>query len=108
MSKNDFWRRRVNEGAVLSPIDRISEILFGLIMVLTFTGTISVATDGRQEVRELLWAALGCNLAWGLVDAVMYLMNVLLERGHARKAMLQLQQEKDQAAVRDILKEELP
>lgn len=71
MSDN-FWKERVREGAVLSPVDRISEILFGLIMVLTFTGAISVSNDGRQEVRDLLWAALGCNVAWGLVDAIMY------------------------------------
>ncbi len=29
--------------SVLDPIDRISEVLFGLIMVLTSTGTLSVA-----------------------------------------------------------------
>ena len=57
---------------VLDPVDRFSEIIFGLVMVLTFTGTIRVAESGREEVRELLLAALGCSLAWGIVDAVMY------------------------------------
>lgn len=83
MKDQQFWRARVKEGAVLNPVDRISEVLFGLIMVLTFTGAISVATDGKEDIRQLLWAALGCNVAWGLVDAVMYWMNVLLERGHS-------------------------
>ena len=32
---------------VLDPIDRVSEILFGLIMVLSFTGSLSVAVAGR-------------------------------------------------------------
>jgi hypothetical protein len=82
MSNQNFWKKTVEEGAVLNPVDRISEVLFGLIMVLTFTGAISVATDGREEIRELLWAALGCNVAWGFVDAIMYLMNVAVERGH--------------------------
>jgi len=36
---------------VLEPIDRTSEILFGLIMVLTFTGSLSVAQAGRDDVR---------------------------------------------------------
>ena len=36
---------------VLDPIDRVSEILFGLIMVLTFTGSLSVAESGRDDVR---------------------------------------------------------
>src|SRR6476660_6557415 len=33
-------------GRLLDPIDRISEVLFGLIMVLTSTNTISAATAG--------------------------------------------------------------
>jgi hypothetical protein len=108
MSDNDYWRRKVREGAMLSPIDRTSEVLFGLIMVLTFTGTISVASDGRDEVRELLWAAVGCNVAWGLVDAVMYWMNVLLERGHNLKTLLHIRAAKDQDTVRSILRQEIP
>jgi hypothetical protein len=66
---------------VLDPIERSSEVLFGLIMVLSFTGTISVASHERAEVRELLVGALGCNLAWGIIDAVLYLMARLAERG---------------------------
>ena len=31
-------------GRVLEPIERLSEILFGLIMALTITGAVSVAT----------------------------------------------------------------
>ena len=34
--------------SVLDPIDRVSEVLFGLIMVLTFTGSLSVADAGRE------------------------------------------------------------
>jgi len=66
---------------VLDPVERMSEILFGLIMVLTFTGSLSVATAGHEEVRGLLIGAIGCNLAWGLIDAVMYLLTILVERG---------------------------
>ena len=50
-------------------------------MALTFTTTIAAATGGHEEVHTLLYAAVGCNLAWGLVDAVMFLMNALTERG---------------------------
>ena len=48
---------------VLEPVERIAEVLFGLIMVLTFTGTLSVATAGDEDVREMLIGALGCNIA---------------------------------------------
>jgi VIT1/CCC1 family predicted Fe2+/Mn2+ transporter len=71
---------------VLDPIDRISEVLFGLFMVLTFTGTISVVDSGRDEVRDMLVAAIGCNIAWGFVDGVMYVLRNLIAR--ARKATL--------------------
>jgi hypothetical protein len=68
---------------VLSPVDRISELIFGLLMALSFTGAVSVAESGRAEIRELFVAALGCNLAWGLVDAVMYLVRTVTDRGRA-------------------------
>ncbi len=73
-------------GRVLEPVERLSEILFGLIMALTITGAVSVVTADRFEVRTMLFAALGCNLAWGIIDAGMYLMARLGERG--RNAML--------------------
>jgi len=66
---------------VLEPTERISEALFGLIMVLTFTGSLSVAEADRAEVRTMLIGALGCNLAWGIIDAVLYLMGSLAEKG---------------------------
>jgi hypothetical protein len=66
---------------VLDPIERVSEVLFGLIMVMTFTGSLSAATAGRTEIKEMLYGAVGCNLAWGIVDAVMYVMGSLLSRG---------------------------
>ena len=66
---------------VLSPVDRVSEMLFGLFMALTFIGAVSVAESGREQVREMFLAARGCNLAWGLVDAVMYLVRTVTDRG---------------------------
>jgi hypothetical protein len=66
---------------VLDPIDRVSEVLFGLIMVLTFTGSLSVAEAGRDDVRAMLIGALGCNLAWGIIDGVLFLMGSLADKG---------------------------
>lgn len=66
---------------VLDPMDRVSEVLFGLIMVLTFTGSLSVAEVGRGDVRTMLIGALGCNLAWGIIDGIFYLMGCLAEKG---------------------------
>jgi len=66
---------------LLDPIDRVSEVLFGLIMVLTFTGSLSVAESGREDVRTMLIGALGCNIAWGIIDGMLYLMGCLAEKG---------------------------
>lgn len=79
------------EGAALDPIDRYSEVLFGLFMVLTFTGTLSVATAAREDVRLMLVAAIGCNAAWGFVDAVMYVLRNLVARGRQARFVRQLQ-----------------
>jgi VIT1/CCC1 family predicted Fe2+/Mn2+ transporter len=68
---------------ILSPVDRVSELLFGLFMALTFVGAVSVAKGGREEIRAMFAAALGCNLAWGLVDAVMYLVRTVTDRGRS-------------------------
>jgi len=68
------------QGRLLDPLDRVSEILFGLIMAVTIVGSLSIATAGHTEVRAVLIGALGCNIAWGLVDAVMYVLRGMAER----------------------------
>ena len=95
-------------GAVLSPVDRVSEVLFGLIMALTFTGTLSVASADRSEVREMLVGALGCNIAWGLVDAVMFLLATLSERGRNLAILKEVRTASDPARARELIKEALP
>jgi VIT1/CCC1 family predicted Fe2+/Mn2+ transporter len=72
---------------VLDPVERFSEIIFGLVMVLTFTGSLAVAESGREEVRDMLVAALGCNLAWGIVDGVMYVVTSIVERARRRAVL---------------------
>ena len=67
-------------GRLLEPVERISEALFGLIMVLTFTCSISVGEAARDDVRTMLVGAFGCNLVWGVIDATLYLMACLAER----------------------------
>src|SRR5436190_17923564 len=66
---------------VLDPLERFSEIVFGLVMVLSFTCAISVAEAGREDVREMFIGAIGCNLAWGIIDAAFYLIACLTEAG---------------------------
>ena len=92
---------------LLDPVDRISEILFGLIMAVTIVGSLSIATAGQREVRTILAAALGCNLAWGLVDAVMYLVRTATERTRDR-ALAKRIASLEAAKGRDLIARALP
>jgi VIT1/CCC1 family predicted Fe2+/Mn2+ transporter len=93
---------------LLDPVSRISEILFGLIMALTFTGTLSVATAGHEDVRTLLIGALGCNVAWGLVDSVMFLIATLTERGRNLVTVRSVRAAVSRDAARRIIVRALP
>jgi len=98
--------RRSNR--VLDPLQRISEVLFGLIMVLTFTGSFAAVTADQASVRALMAAALGCNLAWGIIDAGMYLMACLHEQGRKLVLLRTFRAARDPAAAQGVLAEALP
>jgi len=93
---------------VLEPDERVAEVLFGLIMVLTFTGTLSVAEAGRDEVRTMIIGALGCNFAWGVIDGVLYIMGSLAERGRRVRTLRALKAAADERAAERILVRALP
>jgi len=93
---------------VLQPHERISEVLFGLIMVLTFTGSLSVAEAGREDIRTMLIAALGCNLAWGVIDGVLYLMGCLAEKGRNLGTFRAVRQTDDPQRAQRLIAGALP
>ena len=93
---------------VLDPIDRISEVLFGLIMVLTFTGSLSVAEAGRDDVRTMLIGALGCNVAWGIIDAMLFLMGSLAEKGHGLMTYVAVRKAADSREAQRLIAAALP
>lgn len=88
---------------VLSPVDRVSELLFGLFMALSFVGAVSVAESGREQIRAMFIAALGCNLAWGLVDAVMYLVRTISDRGRTLSLARAVRSARDAASGRQLI-----
>ena len=93
---------------VLSPFERASEIMFGLIMALTITGALSVANATEHETRALFVSTLACNIAWGLVDGVLYVFNALVERGRRMLVTLALQGNAEGVDVSELLAEVLP
>jgi VIT1/CCC1 family predicted Fe2+/Mn2+ transporter len=93
---------------VLDPDERIAEILFGLIMVLTFTGALSVAEADQAEVQLMLVGALGCNLAWGMIDGLFYLLGSFAEKGHGLKLYRAVRQAKDPKEAESLIAGALP
>jgi len=92
---------------LLHPVDRVSEMIFGLFMALTFVGVVSMSTADREEIRTMLIAALGCNLAWGLVDAFMYLVRTIADRGRLLTLTRSIR-EADAEVGRRMLQDALP
>ena len=77
-------------------------------MVLTFSCSLSVADAERADVRGMIIGALGCNLAWGIIDAAFYLIGVIAERGRNAQLLRQVQRASDPAAGRAIVAGSLP
>ena len=95
-------------GRMLDPVSRATEILFGLIMVLTFTLSIEAAKADRADVWAVLVGMLGCNLAWAIIDAVMYLMGTRGERQLAASTVEAIRAAKIPATGRAIVADHLP
>jgi Uncharacterized membrane protein len=105
--KSTLVQLQATSRGVLDPVDRFSEILFGVIMVLTFTGTISVAEGDQATVKTLLIAALGCNLAWGIVDGAMFVITRAVERARTQALGQAIRSEPDPALARVYFREAL-
>lgn len=71
----------------LDPGSHMGEALFGLIMTLTFTLGADLVTEaqGREGARQMLIGILGCNLTWGIIDGVVYVLGCAFERGRLHR-----------------------
>src|SRR5262245_61639048 len=85
----------------LDPSETLGEIIFGLIMTLTFTlgAGIIIEDEGRAGARELLIAVIGCNIAWGIIDGAQYVVGALFHRGRLRRLGQAIRQAPPAAAV---------
>ena len=93
---------------VLEPPERIAEIIFGLIMALTFTCSLSVARSGKNEVRHMLVGAFACNVVWGIIDGIFYLMDSLSARGHAIATLRKVREAADRQQAHQVIAGALP
>jgi VIT1/CCC1 family predicted Fe2+/Mn2+ transporter len=93
---------------ILDPMETISEVMFGLIMALSFTLTVGVVTADNIKIQTMLFAALGCNLAWGIIDAGVYLMARVNERGRKILSLRALHEASDAETARSMIADAMP
>lgn len=106
--RQDQLTEPLKEKGWMNVEDRVSEILYGTIMALTFTCTISITKSDTTSVQDMLIGALSCNAAWGLIDAVMYLLMAKtdVERGHTILNFIRKTPNDDEA--RQLISDALP
>ncbi|HKE92678.1 MAG TPA: VIT1/CCC1 transporter family protein [Povalibacter sp.] len=93
----------------LDPASSMGEVLFGLIMTLTFTlgAGIIIQDEGREGARQLLIAVIGCNIAWGIIDAALYLAGQIFDRGRLRRLGRAIRESRDPASATQLVASEL-
>src|SRR5678815_225535 len=92
----------------LKPNESLAEVVAGLIMVLSFTLAASVASGGGQDgARAALVGAIGCNVAWAIIDAVFYLMDSAFGRNRLIRIGRAVASAPDEAAALATIRGEL-
>jgi len=107
----DGQMSRPSESALasaLSPFERTAEVIFGILMAISVTAAFEIAVGSELDVRELLVGALGCNLAWGLIDGAMYLLQQQFDRYRNHRTLLEARALTSEEAFRERLRDALP
>jgi VIT1/CCC1 family predicted Fe2+/Mn2+ transporter len=92
-------RQKPREGFLahlLDPIDTLSEVIFSVLILLTFTLAFRIfMMDGRpvtaDYVNDLVWAALGATVAWGIIDGILYALFEVLGRTERHRLLWHIQ-----------------
>src|SRR5512147_1056963 len=91
----------------LDPGETLGEVLFGLIMVLTFTvGARFLIMRGELDTAELVVGAVGCNIAWGVIDAVLFVLGNLFYRSRRARFFRGLKGARNEAEALAMVQDE--
>jgi hypothetical protein len=92
----------------LEPGESLSELLFGLIMTLTFTlGAGLLVKEDPTAARDLLIATIGCNVAWGIIDGALYVSGQIFERARMARVGHLIRQAESEEAGAALVEQEL-
>jgi hypothetical protein len=93
----------------LDPGSSLGEVLFGLIMTLTFTlgAGIIIEEEGIAGVHALLLATVGCNIAWGIIDGALYVVGQVFQRGRLVRLGKSIRETANPGEARGLVAREL-
>lgn len=92
----------------LSPGDQLGEVLCGVIMTLTFTlGAGVVAGNSADAGTTLLYSTLGCNVAWGVIDGALLILDRVFDRSRLTRLGRVIAGSADEQRALAIVAEEL-
>ena len=91
----------------LDPSDSLLEVLFGLVMAFTMTAGARLLFNAQEfSVVELAIGLLGCNVAWGIIDAAFYLLGSLFNRNRRALFVQKLQAAADEREALTMIEDE--
>ncbi len=91
----------------LDPSESLLEVLFGLIMSLTLTAGARLLPESQDiDAAGLAAALVGCNVAWGIIDAVFYLLGTRFSRNQRVQFVRRLRATADNSQAFDAIREE--
>lgn len=98
----------------VDPLDLWTQMLYGLLIVLTFTmafraidRTVVSNLVAAEQANRLFIAAIGCSIAWGVIDGVVYVLSCIAERAGQRKLIRDVQASPDERTATAVIAGEL-
>jgi len=91
----------------LDPGESLAEVLFGLIMALTIISGAEIFTARSElDAHQLVLAVVGCNVAWGVIDAVLFVLGSMFYRSQRARFFRGLKIARGEAEALAAIQEE--
>jgi VIT1/CCC1 family predicted Fe2+/Mn2+ transporter len=95
--------------SIIDPGDALGEVLFGLIMALTLTvGSRLVFEKEGLNAPDLVAATIGCNVAWGIIDAVLFFLGTTFYKSRRLRLFRQIKAAGSESAALVVIANEFP
>lgn len=98
----------------LDPIDRLTEAIYAVLIVMTFTmayRAIDVSTLSQMDVSDAVvslgLAAFGCAVAWGIIDGAMFVLLGMMERGENSRLLKKVKAAPDERTAINTISKQL-